>query len=215
MRIAIISWGSLIQTGVERGLRIAELPSGGISGGWYSGGPVLPIEFSRISQTGERAGCLTLVIDERNGINVPTKYAPSATGNLNIALNNLRQVENIKPELKYTIGYVNLVDNTERTWARTNSPVSCNTIKAWARSKGFEAVIWVSLVPNFQRLTGTPFSVVAATQYISHLPHEVMLKAFEYIHDAPVEVITPLRRVLDDQMNMARPYGLGRGTPSV
>jgi hypothetical protein len=207
MRIAILSWGSLIETGVARGLQIRG------ESGWLFGGPVLPIEFSRISQSGERAGCLTLVIDERNGINVPTQYAISSNTSLDAALTNLRVVENIKPEYKYTIGYVNLVSGTERTWARTNHPIACNTIKAWAASLGFDAVIWVSLISNFQRVTEVPFSVIAATQYLSHLPQDKMEKAFEYIRNAPDEVVTPLRRVLDDQMNMPNPYRLGAGAP--
>ena len=66
MRIAILSWGSLIKTGVARGLQTAS--------DFSEGGPILPIEFSRVSQAGERAGCLTLVIDEQNGVNVPTRY---------------------------------------------------------------------------------------------------------------------------------------------
>lgn len=67
MRIAILGWGSLIWN-----------PNGlPIRGDWQRGGPVLPIEFSRISSD-ER---LTLVIDEQNGINVTTRYALSARTN--------------------------------------------------------------------------------------------------------------------------------------
>jgi hypothetical protein len=211
MRIAILSWGSLIQTGVSRGLKIVETH---VNAGWNEGGPILPIEFSRISQSGERAGCLTLVIDERNGINVPTKYAVADTESLDEALTNLRVVEHIQPEYKYTIGYVNLASGTERTWARTNTPVSCNTIKAWAQVNLFDAVIWVALISNFQRVMEVPFSVIAATQYLSHLPADKMEKAFEYIRNAPADVVTPLRRVLDDTMNMPHPYRLGGGAPA-
>ena len=67
MSIAILGWGSLINE--PRGLPIA--------GDWQQDGPSLWIEFSRISRKGERAGCLTLVIDERRGSEVATLHAPS------------------------------------------------------------------------------------------------------------------------------------------
>lgn len=190
MRIAILSWGSLINTGVQRGLKII--------GGWNAGGPLLPIEFSRISQSGDRAGCLTLVIDEQHGVNVPTKFATSEHTNLNHALTNLRQVENIKPEFKYTVGYVNLLNNTERNWSRVNHPLACNVIKFWAETYHFNAVVWVSLISNFQRIKEIPYSTESAIQYISHLPNPIMEKAIEYIRTAPADVVTPLRRAFDE-----------------
>ena len=197
MKIAILSWGSLITSGVQRGLMI--------EGGWHTGGPVLPIEFSRISQSGEKAGCLTLVIDERNGVNVPTHYAISSITNLDLALVNLRIVEKIKPEYKYTVGYVNLTNNTERLFSRNKHPIACNTIRAWAQTKGFDAVIWTSLLSNFEQITGYPFSIENAIQYISHLREPVTSRAFEYIHTAPADVVTPLRRVLDDSFSNPAP----------
>ena len=192
MKIAILSWGSLIESGIRRGLAV--------TGGWNTGGPMLPIEFSRVSLSGDKAGCLTLVIDEQNGANVPTQYAISSNTNLDVALANLRIVENIKPELKYTVGYVNILHDTERKFSRDNQPVSCNTIKEWARINQFDAVIWTSLRPNFEKVTTFSFSIEAAIQYVSHLPEPIMTKVFEYIRNAPREVITPLRRALDDSL---------------
>ncbi len=61
MKIAYLGWGSLIW---DPGM----LP---ISGDWKPGGPVLPIEFSRISDNGR----LTLVIDDVNGVPIETLYA--------------------------------------------------------------------------------------------------------------------------------------------
>ncbi|HOW68396.1 MAG TPA: hypothetical protein P5055_13320 [Candidatus Paceibacterota bacterium] len=58
MSIAILGWGSLIWNP-------RDLP---ITGDWQGDGPVLPIEFTRISDNGR----LTLVIDERHGVDVPT-----------------------------------------------------------------------------------------------------------------------------------------------
>lgn len=183
MKIAILSWGSLIRTGVERGLRIR--------GGWQTGGPIIPIEFSRVSQSGERTGCLTLVVDEKNGVNVPTYYAESALTNLDHTLANLRLVENIT--LVYSVGYVNLVRNSERGWAREHHPITCNTIKAWAATNGFDAVVWTSLLSNFEKVTNIPFSVQSAVDYINSLSPGLKEKAMEYINNAPFEVVTPVR----------------------
>ena len=186
MKIAILSWGSLIKTGRLRNLALA--------GDFQTGGPTLPIEFSRVSQSGERKGCLTLVIDEVNGVHVPTQYAVSAHQHLDWALANLRFVENIT--LKYSVGYVNLVSGTERGWAREKQPYSCDLIKAWARRKQFDAVIWTSLLPNFQKVLATPFTVDAAVNYVNNLPEPVKVKAMEYIKDAPIEIVTPVRSIL-------------------
>jgi hypothetical protein len=186
MKIAILSWGSLIKTARARNLAIA--------GDFIGGGPTLPIEFSRVSQSGERAGCLTLVIDEVNGVNVPTQYAVSAHQHLDWALANLRFVENIK--LKYSVGYVNLISETERGWARENHPRSVDLITAWARRMNFDAVIWTSLLSNFEKVLATPFTVAAAANYVNNLPAPVKEKAMDYIKDAPAEIITPVRCVL-------------------
>lgn len=61
MRIAYLGWGSLVWNP-------KTLP---IVGTWENGGPVLPIEFSRISSDGR----LTLVIDEVHGMNIETLFA--------------------------------------------------------------------------------------------------------------------------------------------
>jgi hypothetical protein len=64
MKIVVLAWGSLVWD--PRTLRLAH--------SWMEGGPVLPIEFSRVSDNGR----LTLVIDEGHGVDVPTRYALSA-----------------------------------------------------------------------------------------------------------------------------------------
>jgi hypothetical protein len=115
MRIAVLGWGSLIW---ER----RHLP---ITGDWQRSGPVLPIEFSRISRSGERAGCLTLVIHEQHGANVPTRFALSLRTNLDDAIADLRTREGSSSD---RIGYANLVRNAEREYARQQHPHACDTI---------------------------------------------------------------------------------------
>jgi hypothetical protein len=183
MRIAILSWGSLL--GDSRGLEMA--------GTWLPGGPLLPIEFSRISQ-GERAGCLTLVIDETNGVDVRVHYAESSNTNLNAAIKNLRLVEGGKQ--KVNVGYVNLKEDTERQFALQHQPISCGRIKVWAEAHEFEGVIWTALLANFETITLVPFTVDNAVAYLDGLPAPIKTDALNYIRNSPVEADTPLRKRL-------------------
>jgi hypothetical protein len=135
MKIAILGLGSLIWD--RRDLTI--------SGEWQRGGPVLPIEFCRISTRGERAGCLTLVIDEQHGEDVPTSLALSSRMNLDDAIADLGIREGTTSD---RICYVNLVRNTERVSARQQHPSVCDTIKAWAQAQRCDAVVWTALPSN-------------------------------------------------------------------
>ena len=67
MRIAVIGWGSLLWS--PRTLPLA--------GTWSSDGPVLPIEFARISVDGR----LTLIIED-GAKPIATYHAPLAGGGL-------------------------------------------------------------------------------------------------------------------------------------
>jgi len=87
-RIAILGWGSLIWC--PRQLQY--------EGEWQQGGPVLPIEFSRISSDGR----LTLVIDTQRGVDTPTRFVVSSHTDLKSAIENLRDRE---CTLERNIGY--------------------------------------------------------------------------------------------------------------
>jgi len=183
MKIAILGWGSLIWD--TRVLRIV--------GDWRAGGPVLPIEFSRISTNGR----LTLVIDETNGAAVTTRYARSACDNLDEAIADLREREG-RPSME-RIGFLNLVANTERDWARQNHPHACDKIKTWAQANTWQAVIWTALTSNFAFKQEESFTTNAAHRYLRGLTGESKTLALEYIHRAPEEVDTPLRRLVAAQ----------------
>lgn len=180
MKIAILGWGSLIWD--KR-----DLP---IVGDWQKDGPVLPIEFSRISSDGR----LTLVIDEQNGTSVLTRYAHSASTILADAISDLRQREGNPPESR--IGFVNLVSDAERDWSRKHHPAACDRIRAWAKEHNWEAVVWTALSSNFAEKRGEPYSAEAAVQYFNSLAGETKVRAVEYVEKAPPEVDTPFRRIV-------------------
>ena len=177
MKIAVLGWGSLIWD--KRELAIV--------GDWQAGGPVLPIEFSRISGDGR----LTLVIDPQNGANVITLFTGSGFENLDDAIANLRDREGTSSD---RIGYVNLTSNTERDYSRRQHPEACNVIKSWAQTNDWQAVIWTALPSNFTEKFLRSYTVGAAVAYVHKLPEDKRAKAFEYIQKAPEQIDTPFRR---------------------
>lgn len=171
MKIAILGWGSLIWD--QR-----DLPTLGV---WQKGGPVLPIEFSRISSDGR----LTLVIDEKNGVPVKTRYVESGSGTLGKAIEDLRKREGTS---KSMIGVASKTIN--------NAKAGSDSIKAWDAENKWDGVIWTGLPSNFEDIINVPFTVENGLTYLKGLAGEKRAKAWEYIERAPEEVVTPLRQAL-------------------
>lgn len=184
MKIAILGWGSLISD--PRGLPITD--------GWHHGGPVLPIEFSRISQHGQRARCLTLVIDEAHGSEVPTQYALSTRTELTQAVSDLQEREGTpNPD---NIGFCEVAGSRFVAKALRRHPTACQVIRAWAVEARFDAVIWTALPPRFRDAIGVPFTPAAALHYLNTLPAATRELALQYIHTAPEQTMTAFRRLL-------------------
>ena len=183
MCIVILGWGSLINE--PRGLPIV--------GEWQNDGPMLWVEFSRISKRGVRAGCLTLVIDERNGEEIPTFYVVSARTDLAQAITDLQAREGTSPD---DIGFCEVATGRFAPNALNRHPKSCERIHAWAQGKGFSAVIWTALPRRFQDVIGIPFSPIAALRYVNGLPAQTKENALRYIHTAPEQTMTQFRRLL-------------------
>jgi hypothetical protein len=180
MRIAILGWGSLIwDTG--------DLP---LETDWIQGGPVVPIEFSRISHS--RNGALTLVIDPINGTPIRSRYALSQRTNLNDAIGDLQTREST---IWTYIGYVNLKKNTQRCVAY---PGAADVIRRWAQDNNLDAVVWTDLPSNFLEKENKDFTVSVAIKYLKRLPGSGASKAREYINKAPQDVVTPLREALEN-----------------
>jgi cation transport regulator ChaC len=180
MKIAVLGWGSL--TWNPGDLKIAD--------GWQTGGPQLPIEFSRISSDGR----LTLVLDPQNGVDVTTQYSTSARENIDEAIEDLRCREGMPPSTE-NVGFVNL--NTGKK--RSHSDDVAAEIKEWARQNHFDAVIWTDLPSNFaSKRKLERFTVEAAVAYLQGLCGETAQRAREYILKAPGEVNTPVRRKLQE-----------------
>lgn len=178
MKIAIVGWGSLIK-------KLDGLP---ILGDWQTGGPILQIEFSRISNNGR----ITLVIDEINGAKVGAFYAISFREDLEEAITDLKKREGTPNRNR--IGFCNITDGSSNQWADKQHHQSCEVIRAWGAKNKFDAVIWTALTSNFQDKCKESFSVDGALSYLENLEPSKKQIAIEYIRDAPPEVLTPFRR---------------------
>lgn len=183
MRIAILGWGSLIWDP-------RDLPRESF---WERSGPLLSLEFSRVS----RDGRLTLVIDRNNGDDCETCYAVSPRADLEDAIEDLRSREST-PD-KSNIGFVDL----ERDQRHGREQKAVDIIGAWAQQEGFPGVVWTDLQPNFKKQTSKPFSVDTAVAYLEGLPLSSRTLALKYIHNAPAQISTPLRRKLAGSDNNA------------
>jgi hypothetical protein len=145
---------------------------------------VLPIEFSRISGDGR----LTLVIDAQDGADVPTLFVLSARNQIAEAVFDLAVREGT------TIGHIGHFSLASGTRAR--SACTLETIGRWARQRGFDAVVWTDLEPNFGAKSGHEFSLGAAERHLRSLDKSAADRARVYIRNAPKSVDTPLRTQL-------------------
>ncbi len=182
MKSAVLAWGSLLWD--PRDLRTAAK--------FMANGPLLPIEFCRISADGR----LTLAIDETFGALCKTYSAPSALEGLDAAIENLRVREGM-PNAR-AVGFVELGSGRQSEVAMQRHPEAVATIGAWAASNGYDAAIWTALASNFDDpgKGGEPFSVTAAIRYLETLEGQDAAKfarALTYIRKAPPEVETPVR----------------------
>jgi len=181
VKTAILGWGSLVWD--QR-----EIPR--IKGEWQTGGPVIPIEFSRISTS--RIRILTLVIDSKNGTDVTSRYAISDRRDLTDAICDLRTREGT---VMRCIGFVDFINGIERC---NVLPKLSDQIRPWALNNGFDAVVWTDLPPNFEGEFGKKFSLNNAVEYLYSLDENVAKVAREYITNAPPEVQTKLRQFLQN-----------------
>ena len=155
MKSVVLAWGSLLWD--PRDLQIAAK--------FAANGPLLPIEFCRISGDGR----LTLAIDETFGALCKTYSAPSTLESLDAARDDLCRKEGMADA--HAIGFVEPTSGRQSELAMESHPQVVATIGAWAESLGYDAAIWTALTSNFDEWGkgGEPFSVSAALQYLETL----------------------------------------------
>ena len=180
-RIAIIGWGSLLWHSAP------EFDAW--HGDWNFEGPVIPIEFARVSP--KRAGALTLIVDPVHGEPTQTAFALSKRETVEEAYQDLMAREWGKtPEV---------IGRHVRGREPEPSDGPAAAIAAWAAAMDIDAVVWTAFTNNFREKTGVEFSVPAAKTYVKNLPRDEQERAVHYIHRAPDFVRTPLRLGLLDE----------------
>lgn len=185
MTIAILCWGSLIwDTQDKFDKHLHE---------WRAGGPNLMLEFSRVSETRNKA--LTLVLDIENGEPCTVSYALSKREDPHDAICDLRSREGTT--LK-NIG-VYFKNDLQKTNSREDEILKI--IQNWATKNKIEVVIWTDLKSNFKEKSKDKkdFSIKTALSHIQSLDADGMAKALEYVQNAPSFIDTPLLRVLKAQ----------------
>jgi hypothetical protein len=187
-KIAVLGWGSLIW---EKHPEFDDKHDA-----WILDGPVLELEFSRISNT--RDGALTLVIDDTNGAACTVSYALSKRTDPHDAICDLRSREGT------------ILRNIGRYFEDGSSPSTevPEEFKAWVRKKKLDVVVWTNLESNFKGTSdaGEEFSVSAALSHLKSLAPKGKARAAEYIWNAPPFVQTPLRAALE-QEPWFKPHG--------
>jgi hypothetical protein len=177
--VAVLGWGSLLWDG---GMEFDAWHEP-----WLFDGPVLNVEFSRISKS--RQGALTLALDPENGTPNQVAYCLSRRSVFSDAIEDLRRREGTNDR---NIGTIVLSGDR----AQCRHPPSCSAIRDWAGEKSLYAVVWTDLPSNFTEHVGQPFSVDAALAYLKELPPSGQRRAEEYFSRAPSFIRTPLRDAL-------------------
>ncbi|MCZ2101572.1 MAG: hypothetical protein LC107_08560 [Chitinophagales bacterium] len=187
MKIAILGWGSLIWD--PRNLKFDK------DIGWNEKGPLLPIEFSRISKDGR----LTLVIDP-NAEEIQTLYAISSYESLDESILDLAVREGTG---RKSIG---CYDKTKDDFSPTSFEFREN-IKSWIDTTECDAVIWTNLSEKWETKNDNGDDVtIKPNERISYLRslvgHKSVL-AEEYIRKAPRQINTPIRREIEGKLGWA------------
>jgi len=176
MKIAFLGWGSLIWSPGK--LRITGL--------WKKDGPLLPVEFARISKDWR----LTLVLYP-DASNVQTLWAYADCEDLQEAIDNLANREQTS---KNNIGFVSIPDNRSQC---NVVPEILPRIKLWAKQKELDAVVWTDLPSKFVEKTNMELNENNAVKYLLELKRmdcKAFQKAKEYIRRAPEQIETKFRK---------------------
>lgn len=168
MKIACLGWGSLIWDS-----RNLDIPMDA----WAQDGPLLPIEFTRISKNNR----VTLIIDNDAAL-VPTLWAILKEDNLPEAVNALAEREGV-PNTKF-IPSLNKTD-------QSSNDLSRNIILKWLKEHHeLDAVVWTGLSYK-NKVRPTMAEII---QHLQSLKEDERVLAKEYVRRAPKQIDTEYRR---------------------
>lgn len=171
--IAVLGWGSLLWR--PETLAMAST--------WHTDGPLLPLEFARIS--GNKA--LTLVIN----LDSPpqqTYWVISGRKSTAEVRENLRERERCP-----TLTPIHALTRTGEVFG--NVPASVvSVITAWLTARrDLDAVVWTGLGRKWER---GPLTGPNVTAYLRSLDEPELSAAREYVIKAPPQIQTPMRAAI-------------------
>ncbi|HUS56161.1 MAG TPA: hypothetical protein VMY41_19405 [Thermohalobaculum sp.] len=180
-RYAIIGWGSLIWD--------PENIAPHVQGDWaMGGGPVLPMEFTRVSI--KRNMALAVCLDVVHGVGCITNAIASVRDEIGPVISDLARRERA-PD--HHIGAVCLASGH----ANGTSAAMVADVRKWCQARGWTGAVWTDLPSNFTEHLGQEFNIPRAIAYLRGLTGDSLDQAVSYIEQAPAATDTPLRRVLN------------------
>jgi hypothetical protein len=177
---AILGWGSLIWD--------LDNLAPHVRGDWEMGaGPVLPMEFTRVSP--KRKMGLVVCLDAIHGVGCPTHAIGSVRGGVTAVIDDLARRERAPVE---RIGAVCLATGR----SHGSSAGVAALVADWCGRRGMAGAVWTDLPSNFAEHLGKDFTIPRALSYLAALTGDSRDEAVRYIENAPAATDTPLRRAL-------------------
>jgi hypothetical protein len=185
--IACIGWGSLVWDP-------RDLPR---HGSWRNDGPFLPVEFARESgaKGNQRGNKITLVICPESA-RVQTYWILLDAPDLSTARKHLATREGISKNWETDIGFVDCVSGYR-------NGLEADTITAWASAMGLAGVVWTNLPCKFngQHVMPSEADVIA---FLRELDDINRAPAERYIREAPTQIDTPYRQLIEKKLGWLR-----------
>jgi hypothetical protein len=176
-QIAIIGWGSLLWC--PGSLQIKSV--------WHHDGPILPVEFARISKDGR----LTLVIHPES-TGQRTLWAVAVPEDMNAARESLQEREETSPSLIHSGPADGEFSNGVTKEVR-------DAISRWLEEhQDFRGCVWTGLTSNWKEKQKSDFSIPRVVQYLQTLPNAD--RAREYIENAPLQIQTAARAAIREKL---------------
>lgn len=172
-KIACIGWGSLIWS--PQKLKIQN--------NWFDDGPILPIEFTRISNDNR----VTLIIDNE-AKPIRTLWALMNCMNLEEAIKSLVEREGVKKNsLIHSISNNDLAKDAIQL-----------EIKKWLNEKGIDSAVWTGLSFSAKTNRERP-AIEGIISHLNDIAYNERLFAEEYFRKAPKQIDTEYRRIIEKE----------------
>lgn len=152
---------------------------------WHTDGPLLPVEYARVSKDGR----LTLVVVS-GADPQETLWARSRYDDLGEARENLRVREGTATAY---VGFweEGLVQTSDSGLAISN----------WARQRGLRGAVWTALPPRDARGFERAMPPEEALVYLSNLQGRMKEVAMEYVAKTPSQIDTRVRKLARERLH--------------